>query len=213
MPIQHSTLVALNRAQSISEEDTFTIYRYRQFVKHLSGRAIDILDVECNNGRGAAVLKSRLPSSRIVGLDCVPERVSCVDHNIYDRAICSFANSIDLPSGSFDAILGGEVIEHVPPTEVLPSLSEFFRLLRLKGQLLLTTPHPYFLLYRLWGSSALLDPAHMSQHTPRSLRRRLEDIGFTRIKIRGSGRVSRVLGEHFPYRALYGSYLIKAVKW
>ncbi len=187
MPIEHSTLIALNRAQLVSEEDAFVIYRYRQFANHLSERAIDILDVGCNTGRGGAVLKSLLPSSHIV--------------------------SIELSSGSFDAILGGEFIEHLPPTDVLPSLSEFFRLLRLRGQLLLTTPHPYFLLYRLLRSSALLDPAHVSQHTPKSLRRRLEDIGFTRIKIRGSGRVSRIFGEHFPYRALYGSYLIKAVKW
>ena len=172
MAIEHSTLVALNRAELISEQDTFTIYRYRQFTKHLSRRAIDILDVGCNTGRGGAVLKSRLPSSRIVGLDCVPERVSCVDPNIYDRVICSFTNSIDLPSGSSDAILGGELIEHVPPAEVLLSLGEFFRPLRLKGQLLLTTPHPYFVLRCLSGTSVLLDPAHVSQHTPRSLRRR-----------------------------------------
>jgi len=213
MPIEHSTLIALNRAQLVSEEDAFVIYRYRQFANHLSEHTIDILDVGCNTGRGGAVLKSLLPSSHIVGLDCVPERVSCLDRNVYDSVICSFTNSIELSSGSFDAILGGEFIEHLPPTDVLPSLSEFFRLLRLRGQLLLTTPHPYFLLYRLLRSSALLDPAHVSQHTPKSLRRRLEDIGFTRIKIRGSGRVSRIFGEHFPYRALYGSYLIKAVKW
>src|SRR5205823_3964641 len=89
MATEHSTLVELNRAQTVSEEDTFAIYRYRQFAKHLSERAIDLLDVGCNTGRGGVVLKSQLPSSRLIGLDCVPERVSCVDHNIYDRAICS----------------------------------------------------------------------------------------------------------------------------
>jgi hypothetical protein len=38
------------------------------------------------------------------------------------------------------------------------------------------------------------------------------EIGFSIVKIRGSG-VMRVLGESFPYRPVYGSYLAKATKW
>jgi hypothetical protein len=96
--------------------------------------------------------------------------------------------------------------------EVSPTLCEFFRLLRLRGQVLVTTPHPKFVLRPFGVGSVLLDQAHLSQHTPRSLCRRLEDIGFSRIKVRGSGLVSKVIGEHVPLRALYGSYFVKAIK-
>jgi SAM-dependent methyltransferase len=210
--VDASTIIALNVEQHYSEEDTFTLTRYRQFVRHLDRSAVDILDIGCNTGRGGAVLKSALPASRLVGVDCVPERVKGVDPAIYEKAICSFTTSIDLPNSSFHAIVAGEFIEHLPPMEVSPSLSEFFRLLRLNGQIVLTTPHPRFILRRFGVGSVLLDPAHLSQHTPRSLCRRLEDTGFTRIKVRGSGRVCRLVGEHFPVRAVYGSYLVKAVK-
>jgi SAM-dependent methyltransferase len=207
------TLVALNRAESWSEEDRFTVFRYRQFARHLPRQGIDILDAGCNTGRGGVVLKCLFPKCRITGLDCVPERISMLDSNIYNEKLCSFTDNIDLPSGSFDAIVAGEFIEHLPPGDVSPSLYEFFRILRLGGRLLLTTPNPHSLRNRMRNSSVLLDSAHLSQHSPKSLRRRLEDTGFTQIRIRGSGRASRILGEYFPYRALYGSYLAKAVKW
>ncbi len=213
MSVDRNKLLELNRAQIVSEEDAYTVHRYRQFVTHLPSNIQSVLDVGCNTGRGGRVIKDHIPSVRITGLDCVPERLSDLDSDVYCESICSFTNDIPLPSASFDAIVAGEFIEHVLPEEVILTLSEFFRLLRLKGRLLLTTPNPGFLRNRLIGSSVLLDPAHVSQHSPKSLRRRLEDIGFSKIKIRGSGRVSKLLGEHFPYRAVYGSYLAKATKW
>jgi hypothetical protein len=36
--------------------------------------------------------------------------------------------------------------------------------------------------------------------------------GFSHIRLRGSGRVSRHLGERFPLLAAYGSYLVTADK-
>jgi 2-polyprenyl-3-methyl-5-hydroxy-6-metoxy-1,4-benzoquinol methylase len=213
MAIDGSILVALNRAQVVSEQDTFTTHRYRQFARNLSKNTVDILDIGCNSGRGGYLLKAYLPSSKITGLDCVSDRLSRVDPEVYHETLCSFTTSIDLPSGTFDAIVAGEFIEHLPSCDVFPSLCEFFRLLRLRGLLLLTTPNPYYIRNFLRGSSVLLDPAHLSQHAARSLRRRLEDVGFSRIRVKGSGHVSRIIGQYSPLRVLYGSYLIKAVKW
>jgi hypothetical protein len=42
---------ALNAAQTASETDSFTAYRYAQFARHLRS-AMRILDVGCNAGRG-----------------------------------------------------------------------------------------------------------------------------------------------------------------
>ena len=213
MDINSQTLIALNREQTVSETDTFTARRYITFLGHFRQGTVDVLDVGCNTGRGGAAIKARLPGLRIVGLDCVAERLNKLDPTVYQDRIASFSHDVPLPSGSFDAVIAGEFIEHVSPPHVLPSLCEFFRLLRLNGRLLLTTPNPHYLKNRIQGRSVLQDPSHVSQHTSSSLRRRLEDIGFSTIKIYGNGRVSQFVGPYFPVPCLYGSYLVVARKW
>lgn len=205
-------IVALNREQQVSETDSFTARRYRQFASHFLPQTRDVLDVGCNTGRGGVVLKQLLPALRITGLDCVPERIAALDPMIYEERICGFTNAVPLSSDRFDVIVAGEFIEHLPPDQIYPTLCEFFRLLKLKGLLLLTTPNPQYFKNRLTGAS-VLGGAHISQHYIGNLRRRLADIGFSRISIRGSGRVSSILGEHFPVHGVYGSYLARAAKW
>jgi SAM-dependent methyltransferase len=205
--------VDLNRKQFQSETDTYTPERYVQFACHFPSNVCDVLDIGCNTGRGGAMIKSRVKRARIVGLDCVPDRLERIDRNIYDTVVCGFAHEIDLSSNSFDVIVAGEIVEHIPGPLILPSLFEFFRLLRLRGRLLLTTPNPYYLRNRFQSKSVLLHPSHVSQHTPASMRRKLEDVGFSRIRTYGSGKMTRYVGQHFPMLSIYGSYLAVAVKW
>lgn len=212
MAADFEQIVDLNRAQELSETDPFTGRRYQQFARRLRPDTRDVLDVGCNTGRGGAALKVVRPDLEITGLDCVPERIAQLDPVVYRASVCAFTQSVPLPSARFDAIVAGEFIEHVPSDQVFPTLCEFFRLLRLKGVVLMTTPNPAYLKNRLQGSS-VLGGSHVTQHHAGSLRRRLEDVGFSHVRIRGSGRVSTYLGEHFPIRSVYGSYLIEAVKW
>lgn len=207
-----SQIIEINRAEKFSEEDDFTEQRYKQFARYFHDDTRTILDVGCNTGRGGIVMKAMLPNLQITGLDCVPERVAALDPNIYPSSVCTFTQSIPLADGSFDAIVAGEFIEHVPSDFVFSTLCEFFRLLRLKGLLLLTTPNPSYIKNKLTGQS-VLGGSHVSQHHARNLRRRIEDVGFSCVRIRGSGRVSSLIGEHFPILAVYGSYLVAATKW
>ena len=207
------TLVELNRSQRCSERDDFTDRRYLSFLQHLGPDVRDVLDIGCNTGRGGAAIKALRPELRITGLDCVQERVEALNRSVYQGALCGFMQDVPLRSGSFDAIVAAEIIEHVPPSEVPRSLCECWRLLRLRGRVLLTTPNPFYLRNRLQGLSVLMDPSHLSQHTIASLRRRLEDVGFTRVKVYGNGRVSKIIGSRWPLRLLYGSYLVVAQKW
>jgi len=207
-----SEVVELNREQEVSETDPFTERRYEQFVRHLPRDARDVLDVGCNTGRGGAVMKTLRSHLRLTGLDCVPERVEALNPKVYDVRICDFTQSISSPSDSFDAIVAGEFIEHLPPDQVDATLCEFFRVLRLQGRLLLTTPNPRYIKHFL-NQTSVLGGAHISQHYIGSLRRRLAAVGFSAITIRGSGRVSSLIGEHIPFRAVYGSYLACASKW
>jgi hypothetical protein len=78
-----------------------------------------------------------------------------------------------------------------------------------EGRLLLTTPNPNYLLLKLTGRS-VLGGAHVSQHYPADLIEILKEIGFCEVKVLGSGKVSRFLGQYFPCLRMYGSYLVIA---
>jgi len=44
------------------------------------------------------------------------------------------------------------------------------------------------------------------------LKQRLMMHGFSRVRVYGSGKATRYLGQHFPLTSAYGSYLIRAYK-
>jgi 2-polyprenyl-3-methyl-5-hydroxy-6-metoxy-1,4-benzoquinol methylase len=213
MTFQNAELVERNRNQLVSEKDDFTERRYAHFVKHFPAQTQDVLDIGCNTGRGGRIMKAKKPNLRIVGFDCVPDRLERIDSGIYESTICGFGDNIDAPSGSFDAVVLGEVIEHIPGPAVFPTLCEIFRVLRLGGRILLTTPNPRYLRNWLHNKSVLLDSAHVSQHTAASMRRKLEDAGFSRVRIYGTGRMSSYVGQSFPLLSAYGSYLASGTKW
>lgn len=171
------------------------------------------MDVGCGVGRGGQALKSFNPALEIIGMDCVPERIEKLDKSVYARGLCAFTTDIGAPDKSFDAIVAGEFLEHLPPSQVDATLAAFFRVLRLRGRLLMTTPNPHFLLHKLKGESVLLEESHLTQHYPDCLALRMRMVGFSRIKIYGSGKASRYFGQHFPIRSVYGSYLIYGDKW
>jgi SAM-dependent methyltransferase len=153
-----------------------------------------------------------LPQAKLTGLDIVPERVAALPRPPFSQGICASMHDTGLPDKSFDAIVGGEVLEHLPPSLIDPTLCEFFRILTLRGRLILTTPNPGSLRFRIKGWSVLLEESHLSQHPPHILRLRLQMTGFRNIKLRGSGRSTRYYGTRLPLFA-YGSYLCTAEKW
>ena len=171
------------------------------------------MDVGCGIGRGGAALKACDAALKLTGLDCVPERIEALDKTIFLEGLCAFTTEIPVESGHFDAIVAGEFLEHVPPVQIDATLAEFFRVLRLRGRLLLTTPNPNYLKNKIKDLSVLQDKSHQTQHYPDCLAYRLRLVGFSRIKILGSGKVTRILGQHFPWLSVYGSYLISGDKW
>jgi ubiquinone/menaquinone biosynthesis C-methylase UbiE len=205
-------LVQANRAQIGSEADPFTVKRYRQFAKHFPSGTQRVLDVGGGTGRGGREMKRIFPQLSLTGLDCVPERAESMDETVYQERICAFADSLPFVDESFDVIVAGEFIEHVPGPKVEPTLHEFFRVLRLRGRLLLTTPNPNYIRNKIQGLSVISDSSHVSQHYPKVLKFRLRMAGFSRVRVVGSGKVSRFLGSRFPL-PLYGSYLCTASKW
>lgn len=200
-----------NAQQICSEEDTFTVQRYEQFARMLPSGPLRILDVGCNTGRGGERLKQLRPEIELVGLDAVVERLNALPDGVYTDGIHCLSTAIPCPDQSFDAIVAGEFLEHLYPGDVDTTLCEFQRALRVGGRLLLTTPNPNYLRNRLLRRT-VYGVSHLTQHFPLVLRRRLMMHGFAKVKVRGSGRVSRHLGTRVPFLPLYGSYLISADK-
>jgi 2-polyprenyl-3-methyl-5-hydroxy-6-metoxy-1,4-benzoquinol methylase len=213
MPQTNEEIVEANRSQSVGETDSFTPERYRQFFGHFPHNSRTVLDVGCSTGRGGTSLKSLDPNLEITGFDCLPERIESLDKEIYAHGLVGFSSAIPARDGTFDVVVGGEFIEHLPPGEVDKVLVEFFRVIRLRGRLLLTTPNPNYLKNKFKNLSVLLEPSHLSQHFADALRLRMQLAGFSRVRIFGSGRATKYLGERLPILSCYGSYLIQGDKW
>lgn len=202
----------LNQAQEVSENDPFTVDRYKQFFRYFPKQAKSILDVGCNTGRGGKVLKELDRELHLIGLDCLASRLDKIPVDIYTQKLVSYSTNISLADSSVDAIVAGEFIEHLYVEDVIQTLQEFYRVIKPKGRLLLTTPNPNYLRLKITGASVLDDEAHVSQHYASDLKQELAEVGFSKIDILGSGKMSRLLSDKFPWFNLYGSYLAIADK-
>jgi ubiquinone/menaquinone biosynthesis C-methylase UbiE len=202
---------ALNALQEVSETDSFTESRYAQFAARLPHGPLKVLDVGCNTGRGGAVLKRLRPDLQLHGLDLLQSRLDRLPKDTYTGTVCGSATQIPSSDESYDAVVAGEFIEHLLPIDAHRFVADAFRVLKVRGRLLLTTPNPGDIKLRLRGGT-VLGGAHLSQHHPGTLKTVLKMYGFARVRLLGSGKVSWYLGSRFPLLGLYGSYLAVAEK-
>ena len=154
-------------------------------------------------------------SNRLVlhGLDVVAERINKVrQKNIYDQLYVASATQIPVPDNRYDAVVAGEFIEHIAPDDLDQVIAELCRVLTSGGMLLLTTPNPLSILVRLGRDAVLKDPSHLSILRIGELKQKMQTAGFKNLVVRGSGKATRVFGEHFPIMSVYGSYLILGEK-
>lgn len=199
-----------NTEQTVALIDRFTLKRYEQFAKNLPADEGRVLDVGCADGRGGPVFLQNKPSMSLSGLDCIKERLDNLP-SCYSNSILGLTTSIPVDDRIFDAVIAGEFIEHLYPSDVDTTLCEFNRILKIGGYIALTTPNPYSLKMRM-KKGTVYGTAHLSQHYPECLKMRLKLHGFSQVKIRGSGKASLLLGQYFPWLSVYGSYMIIARK-
>jgi SAM-dependent methyltransferase len=195
-----------NELQEGSETDPFTASRYKQFAGFLPAGPLKVLDVGCNTGRGGAALKALRPEVQIFGLDLLQSRLDRLPADVYAGTVCGSATQIPSNDETYDAVVAGEFIEHLLPMDAHRFVADSFRVLKVRGRILLTTPNPGDAKMRLRGGTCL-GGAHLSQHHPQTLRTVLMMYGFARVRTLGSGKVSWYLGQRFPWLGIYGSYL------
>ena len=102
----------------------------------VSRRPARTLDLGCGEGVLLGTLASRLPEdSLLVGMDVVPPPLGAR----WLAVTGDIASSLPFADDSFDVVVAGEVIEHVPHPDLL--LSEIRRVLAPSGRLVLSTPN------------------------------------------------------------------------
>ena len=101
-------------------------------------RASSVIDVGC--GGGAMLRAIARPGTRLVGVEVSPGAVKAVEDAGFEGVVVDLErDALPFPSGSFDAALCYDVLEHLFCPEVL--LAEIHRILRPGGHALLCVPN------------------------------------------------------------------------
>ena len=149
--VDASRWLDMNRTERMDALDTTGIFppdrqafhraRYEFALPYVTN--LEVADIACGLGYGCRILKQG-GAKTVVGID------SCKDAVDYARAIhqpagvrfeCADATRTALPSLSMEMITCFETIEHVPNTTEL--LSEFARILKPPGQLIISSPNDW----------------------------------------------------------------------
>jgi SAM-dependent methyltransferase len=155
-------------------------------IRHLlrEEEAGQLLDVGCSSGAVSFPLLAE--GWTVYGMDLwLPPLIQASASGI--RAVIgNVAESLPFVSGTLDAVLAGEIIEHVVDTDAL--LIEIHRVLRPGGVLVLTTPNLASLdnrvrlllgMYPKWVDYSLGEgQGHVGSYTPSVIRRQLGQHGF-----------------------------------
>ncbi|PIQ81491.1 MAG: SAM-dependent methyltransferase [Candidatus Omnitrophica bacterium CG11_big_fil_rev_8_21_14_0_20_64_10] len=190
------------------DEITFA-QRLSWFSKNIPPKS-RILDYGCGEGVLLAELhKNGIAGPESCGVDISENAVGRASIRFpYLRFLATHPNGITaFPDGSFDTVIATEVVEHVFDTDA--TFSEFHRLLRPGGTLLLSCPYHGFLkdlVILLTGrmDAHYHDPysPHIRYYTPATLLSVHRKHGFRLVKQDGVGR--------FP--CLWNSMVTAAVK-
>ena len=154
--------------------------RAAQFTQWL-GPQKRLLDAGCRDG---TLLRHYAARHRAVGCDIDAIALGRVQAaGIAPVVHVDLSQGLPFEDGAFDAVILGEVLEHLPDT--MPVLSEISRVLRAGGLFLGSVPNAFRLRNRLLFASGRPfdpDPTHVHWFSPRSLRPLLTRAGFEGIE-------------------------------
>jgi ubiquinone/menaquinone biosynthesis C-methylase UbiE len=164
------------------------------------GPGVRVLDAGC--GRGEVLYACASAGAEVAGIDYSQDAVEITRETLaeFPDADIRRGDVTDLPweDASFDRILFSDVIEHLDPPQTVPALTEFRRVLRSGGYLIVhTAPNRLFMdvgwplarpLVRAIGYSDIADKVdgffelgvnyHVNEQSVYSLRRAMRAAGF-----------------------------------
>jgi methionine biosynthesis protein MetW len=173
------------------------------FVQAIGGPGLAVLDLGC---RAGALSQHFLAGNEVTGVD-VDE--SALGHAA-DRGLRTVWGDVEEPlpfeDGSFDAVVVGEILEHVRfPDEVI---SEIARVLKPDGVVVGSVPNAFRLKNRvkfLFGRSPENNPMHLRMYSPAAIRQELAPLGDATVTPVG-GRLARLSPR------LFGNALVFVVR-
>ena len=132
-------LTGNRRNQSVSEE------KRSQLFKKWMGKNKKVLDMGCRDG---VLTRYFIEGNTVTGLDIDKQALEDCHKNLKIETMwADFSLQIPLPTGSFDVVVAGEVIEHLPYPEI--TVSEVSRILKPDGLFIGSVPNSYHLKNRL----------------------------------------------------------------
>ena len=159
--------------------------RHRAHAKLLEavGTGNRVLDVGCSSGYLARPLAAR--GNTIVGIELDPEAARAAEE-FCELVLVGDVETMDLPlePGSFDVVLGGDVIEHL--RDPAATLARLRPLLRPGGRVVVSTPNVANWAIRLsllsgrwrYTDRGILDRSHTHLFTRATLAETLERAGY-----------------------------------
>ena len=155
------------RNQSVSEE------KRSQLFKNWMGTNKKVLDMGCRDG---ILTRHFIEQNQVTGLDIDKSALEACKKNLNIETLwADFSLQIPLPTSSFDVVIAGEVIEHLPYPEI--TISEISRILKPNGLFIGSVPNSYHIKNRLRVLKGRLidyDQTHLRAYNVMLLRQYLE---------------------------------------
>ena len=170
---------AHHRERRQDGEFVFVPERVPLLVAAVGGPGRRVLDLGCRTG---AVTRHFIAGNEVVGVDvdrAALERVATLG---VEPVWGDVEQPLPLPDASFDAVVAGELLEHVRVPDEL--VGEVLRLLRPNGVFTGSVPNAYRLKSRLLflaGRPPEDDPTHLHMYSPSAVRAMLK--GFERVSL------------------------------
>lgn len=115
---------------------TYEDYRLNKIIEVVvDAQPSRILDIGCGSGFLLDRLSEKLKKTKLVGVDVYPLK----KNNRWAYKEADITHNLPYSKGSFDCVILGEVIEHVPDPDYI--LKEINRILVPKGMLIISTPN------------------------------------------------------------------------
>jgi SAM-dependent methyltransferase len=160
-------------------EFVFVPERIPFLVAAVGGPGKRVLDLGCRTG---AVTQHFLPGNEVVGIDVDRAALEQAEERGIEPVHANVEDPLPFADGSFDAVVAGELLEHVRDPERL--VAEARRVLRAAGVLAGSVPNAYRLQSRLLflaGRPPEDDPTHLRMYSAGMIRRLL--AGFDEVTV------------------------------
>ena len=201
--------------QSYLPEDELGIERWREMMMPVFSRSADFIEknhlkgriVDMGTGYGHFLLEMKRRSWETLGLEISRTGVEFARKQLGVNVLAKTLEEGKLSDNYFHAITAFYVIEHLD--DPLAFLRECYRILQPGGLILIryphTTPIKDFLAFLGIPNTLYDTPYHLSDFSPKTIKKFLEKAGFTRCQSFIGGYT---LPAHFPSRVasrLFGS--------